>query len=62
MSRFSGMSPRGKRAWGVGLILFFILMCGMIAYSEWWAYHINVPYYERSPGAPRAHNAHNAHN
>lgn len=54
MSRFSGMSPRRKRAWGIGLILFFILMCGMIGFSEWWAYHVNVPYYDhaRSAGAP----------
>jgi hypothetical protein len=55
MSRFSGMSPRAKRAWGVGLILFFILMIAMIAFSEWWAYHVNVPAYERTAhraGAP----------
>ena len=47
MSRFSGMSPRKRRVWGVGLVLFFILMVGMIAFSEWWAYNKNVPYYER---------------
>lgn len=53
MSRYSGMTPRAKRAWGVGLILFFIIMCGMIAFSEWWAYHKNVPYYEhRNTAAP----------
>ena len=46
MSRFSGMSPRKRRAWGIGLILFFILMIAMIAFSEWWAYHVNVPYYQ----------------
>jgi hypothetical protein len=48
MSRFSGMSPRGKRAWGVGLIIFFIVLIGMIAFSEWWAYNVNVPQYQRS--------------
>ncbi len=48
MSRFSGMSPRGKRFLGAGLILFFIIMIGMIAFSEWWAYHVNVPYYEHT--------------
>ncbi|HKU67091.1 MAG TPA: hypothetical protein VJP85_04870 [Candidatus Baltobacteraceae bacterium] len=47
MSRFSGMSPRGKRAWGIGLIVFFIILIGMIAFSEWWAYNVNVPKYQR---------------
>lgn len=46
MGRYSGMSPRARRAWGIGLILFFIVMCGMIGFSEWWAYHVNVPAYE----------------
>lgn len=55
MSRFSGMSPRAKRAWGIGLILFFILMCGMIGFSEWWAYHVNVPYYEHGRGDGASH-------
>ncbi len=53
MSRFSGMSPRGKRAWGIGLIIFFILMIALIAFSEWWAYHVNVPYYERTHNAAK---------
>jgi hypothetical protein len=55
MSRFSGMSPRRKRAWGIGLILFFILLCGMIGFSEWWAYHVNVPYYEHAQHAGAQH-------
>lgn len=55
MSRFSGMSPRGKRAWGIGLIVFFIVLIGMIAFSEWWAYNKNVPYYEHLGGSPTAH-------
>lgn len=55
MSRFSGMTPRAKRAWGAGLILFFVLMIGMIAFSEWWAYHVNVPYYERTQSSARSH-------
>jgi hypothetical protein len=46
MGRYSGMSPRARRAWGIGLIVFFILMCGMIGFSEWWAYNVNVPAYE----------------
>lgn len=54
MSRYSGMSPRKKRAWGIGLFIFFIVMIFMIGFSEWWAYHVNVPYYERTHGAPSA--------
>ncbi|HET6893906.1 MAG TPA: hypothetical protein VFH72_00820 [Candidatus Baltobacteraceae bacterium] len=55
MSRFSGMTPRAKRAWGVGLIAFFIVLIGMIAFSEWWAYNKNVPYYEHLNSAAPAH-------
>jgi hypothetical protein len=55
MSRFSGMSPRAKRAWGIGLILFFILMIGLIAYSEWYAYNVNVPRYEHARGGGAPH-------
>lgn len=51
MSRYSGMTPRAKRAWGIGLVLFFAVMCGAIAFSEWWAYHVNVPAYEHKAGA-----------
>lgn len=47
MSRYSGMTPRARRNWGVGLIVFFIVMCGLIAYSQWWAYHVNVPAYKQ---------------
>lgn len=46
MSRYSGMTPGARRAWGVGLIVFFLVMIGMIALSQWWAVHKNVPYYE----------------
>jgi hypothetical protein len=52
MSRYSGMSPRARRNWGIGLIIFFALMCGAIAYSQWWAYHVNVPAYERAHPHP----------
>jgi hypothetical protein len=55
MSRFSGMTPRAKRAWGVGLIVFFALMIFMIGFSEWWAYHYNVPYYQHLNSAPHTH-------
>jgi hypothetical protein len=47
MSRFSGMSPGKRRAWGIGIAAFFIVMCAAIAYSEWYAYNVNVPRYER---------------
>lgn len=63
MSRYSGMTPRAKRAWGIGLILFFAIMCGAIAFSEWWAYHVNVPAYEHknpSSAAPSSANASSA--
>lgn len=47
------MSPRARRAWGVGLIVFFVVMCGAIAVSQWWAIHKNVPYYEMHRRASR---------
>lgn len=47
MSRFSGMSPAKRRAWGVGVVLFFVVMCGAIAFSQWWAVTYNIPKYER---------------
>jgi cbb3-type cytochrome oxidase subunit 3 len=28
------MTPRAKRAWGIGLIVFFLLMVGFIAYGQ----------------------------
>ncbi|HEY8315026.1 MAG TPA: hypothetical protein VIG51_12765 [Candidatus Baltobacteraceae bacterium] len=46
MSRHSGMTPQQRRAWGIGLVVFFAVMCGMIAWSQWYAVHHNVPYYE----------------
>ncbi len=42
----SAMSPRARRAWAIGLIVFFVVMCAAIAVSQWWAVHKNVPYYE----------------
>ncbi len=47
MSRFSGMSVGKRRAWGAGVVLFFVVMCGMIAFSQWWAINKNVPAFER---------------
>lgn len=46
MSRFSGMSAGKRRAWAIGLILFFVVMVGMIAWSQWYATHVNVPRYQ----------------
>lgn len=54
MSRFSGMSPAKRRAWGVALVAFFVLMIGMIGFSEWWAYNVNVPAFQhRGAASPR---------
>jgi hypothetical protein len=52
MSRHSGMSPQARRAWGVGILIFFVIMVGMIAYSQWYAYHVNVPAYEKKHSSP----------
>ncbi len=46
MSRFSTMPPRARRAWGVALIAFFVLLIAGIAISQWYAEHVNVPRYE----------------
>ncbi len=51
MSRFSQMSTGGKRAWAVGMVLFFALLISAIGYSQWYAIHVNVPRYEKT-GAP----------
>lgn len=44
-----------RRAWGVALVLFFAALCGMIAFSEWWAYNKNIPYYEHVGKSHAAH-------
>lgn len=46
MRRYSGMSARARRAWAIGLVLFFVVMIGAIAFAQWWAVTKNVPYYE----------------
>lgn len=40
------MSAGKRRAWGIGVIAFFVVMIGMIAWSQWYAIHVNVPHYE----------------
>ncbi|MHB8140437.1 MAG: hypothetical protein ACYDA5_08485 [Vulcanimicrobiaceae bacterium] len=46
MSRHAEMSPRARRAWGIGLVAFFVVLFGMVAWSQWYAIHVNVPRYE----------------
>lgn len=46
------MSQRTRRAWAIGLLAFFIVMCGAIALSQWWAIHVNVPKYEAHAHQP----------
>ena len=41
------MSRAKRRAWGYGVIAFFVVMIGMIAWSQWYAEHVNVPAYEK---------------
>lgn len=48
MSRYSNMSPGRKRALLIGVILFFVVMIGMIAWSQWYAENVNVPRYEHA--------------
>lgn len=47
MSRNSSITPQKRRRLGIGVLVFFILMCGMIGWGQWYAYHHNVPAYER---------------
>jgi hypothetical protein len=39
------MGPVGSRALGIILVL-LALLCGMIAWSQWYAIHVNVPRYQ----------------
>ncbi len=36
-----------RRGWAIALGLLFLVMCGMIAWAQWYALHVNVPRYER---------------
>jgi hypothetical protein len=40
------MSSQARRAWGIGAIAVFLLLCGGIAISQWYAVHVNVPHYQ----------------
>ena len=33
----------------------FVLMCGMIAWSQWYAIHVNVPMYRAQHGPATTH-------
>jgi hypothetical protein len=46
MGRYGRMSPRTRRAWGIGAVLFFLLLCAGIGVSQWYAEHVNVPKFE----------------
>jgi multidrug resistance efflux pump len=37
------LSPRARRTWAYGIVLFFVVMCAAIALGQWWAIHKNVP-------------------
>jgi hypothetical protein len=50
MSRYGRMSPRSRRAWGIALLAFFLLLCLGIGVSQWYAENVNVPKYERQLG------------
>ncbi len=47
------MSPGKKRAWGAGLIVLFVVMIGMIAWSQWYAENVNVPRYQAQAKAAK---------
>jgi len=48
------MSVQKRRAWGYGLIGFFVVMCAAIAFAQWWAINKNVPAWERRNAAASA--------
>lgn len=47
------LSPKARRAWAIGLVAFFVVLCGMIAWSQWYAIHVNVPKYEHAHAGDR---------
>lgn len=34
-----------RRAWGIGAIAVFLVLCAGIAISQWYAVNVNVPHY-----------------
>jgi hypothetical protein len=47
------LSPDARRRWAIGIVAFFLLMCGSIAVAQWWAIHKNVPDCQRQIAAGR---------
>jgi hypothetical protein len=41
------MSSGRRRGLLIGVILFFVVMCGAIAVSQWYAENVNVPRYQK---------------
>lgn len=52
MSRYAGMSPKTKRNWGIGIIVFFAIMCGAIAYAQYRAGQNAYVCSHHLPGCP----------
>lgn len=38
-----------RRGWGVVLAVLFFIMCGLIAWGQWYAEHVNVPRFSAHP-------------
>jgi hypothetical protein len=45
------MSPQAQRAWTIIIVMLFVVMCVMIAWSQWYAIHVNVPMYQSKRAA-----------
>jgi TRAP-type C4-dicarboxylate transport system permease small subunit len=45
------MRPQARRAWTIVIAILFVVMCAMIAWSQWYAIHVNVPMYESKHAA-----------
>jgi hypothetical protein len=45
------MSPQARRAWTIVIVILFVVMCVMIAWSQWYAIHVNVPMYQSKRAA-----------
>ncbi len=39
-----------KRNLEILLAVLFLIMCGLIAYGQWYAIHVNVPHYQHAGG------------
>jgi len=47
------LSPAARRRWAIGIVAFFLFMCGSIAIAQWWAVNKNVPACQREIAAGR---------